>query len=71
MKDSAAIISRLLFELLKTRASAGQVLNLFDHGQSLWKYMGREGLFGSRLRLSDMKPVAGNWGHHFVILWGW
>lgn len=72
MKDSVAVISGLLFELLKTVASAGQVFTLSCHVQlpcqSLWKYMGRSiwdrlsqpGLRSFRLRLSDMKPVAGN-----------
>lgn len=66
MEDSAAIINGLLLELLKTMASAGQVLTpLLSPAapcQSLWwKYTGRSiwgrlsqsGLRSLRLRLSE------------------
>lgn len=67
MKDSAAIISGLLFELLKTVASAGQVFALSCHLQLCASVCGntQEGLFGAgsasqALGLSGSDFLTGN-----------
>lgn len=49
------------YPLLSRAAPLPVSVEVHGKGRSVW----------GRLRLSDMKPIAGNWGHHFVILWGW